>query len=63
MKHYSVYWGPRESGIEREHASVFSLDVLSDGFFWSFDKLKWKDANVGYFMAILNLRSADKVQG
>ena len=33
MKHYSVFWGPRESGINGEHALVLSPDVLGDNFF------------------------------
>ena len=33
MKHYSDFWGPRASGIDSEHASVISLDVLGDGLF------------------------------
>ena len=31
MKHYSVFLGPRALGIDGEHASVFSPDVLNDG--------------------------------
>ena len=37
MKHYSAFWGQRASGIDGEHASVFSPDVLSDGLSLSFD--------------------------
>ena len=60
MKHYSVFLGPRVSEIDGEHVPVFSPDVLGDGLSWSFDKFfRWKDANVGCFIAILNLGSAD----
>ena len=31
MKHYSVLGGPQASGIDGEHASVFSPSVLGDG--------------------------------
>ena len=31
MKHYSVFWGPRASGIDGKHALVFSPNGLGDG--------------------------------
>ena len=40
LKHCSVFWGPRASGIDNKHVSVFSPDVLSDGLSWSFDKFQ-----------------------
>ena len=59
-KHYSVFWGLGVSGIEGEHASVLSPDVLVDSLSRSSDEyLKLKDANVGRFIAVLNLQSAD----
>ena len=38
MKHYRVFLVPRASGIDREHALVFSADALGDSLFWSFDE-------------------------
>ena len=34
IKHYSVFWGLQASGINREHESVFSPDVLDDSLLW-----------------------------
>ena len=31
LKHYNIFGGPRASGIDGEHASIFSTNVLSDG--------------------------------
>ena len=54
------FLGPRLQEIDGEHASIFSSYVLGDSPSWSFDYLlKSKEANVGCFIAILNLCCAD----
>ena len=59
MKH-KCFFSTQALGIYGEHVLVFSPDVLGDWLPWSFDKyLDWKDANVGCFIATLNLWSAD----
>ena len=39
MKHYSVFMWRTASGIDSVRASVFSVDVLSDGISRSFEEI------------------------